>query len=155
MPYWLGSHRYLEEKGQETPEVHAQLEAMSEGGKSVVVVAKDDHVCGFVTLADELRPESAAAVADLKRSGVASATAIRVTFSDRHTVFGRAEVAGMPAHHLHAHEYVASVFEVGKAQLGYVCPLRAIRAYTLGWCDCPTQRPPASSGAALRGTHGT
>ena len=70
VPYWLGSHRYLEEKGQETPEVHAQLEAMSEGGKSVVVVGKDDHVCGFVTLADELRSESAAAVADLKRSGV-------------------------------------------------------------------------------------
>lgn len=25
--YWLGSHRYLEERGQETPEVHQQLEA--------------------------------------------------------------------------------------------------------------------------------
>ena len=70
VPYWLGSHRYLEEKRQETSEVHARLEAMSEGGKSVVVVGKDDHVCGFVTLADALRPESRAAVADLKRAGV-------------------------------------------------------------------------------------
>jgi P-type E1-E2 ATPase len=27
MPYWLGSHRYLEERGQETPAVHEELEA--------------------------------------------------------------------------------------------------------------------------------
>ena len=27
------------------------------------------------------------------------------TFSERHSVFGRVEVGGMPAHHLHAHEF--------------------------------------------------
>ena len=32
-----------------------------------------------------------------------------ITFSDRHTVFGRVEVGGMPAHHLHAHEISMSV----------------------------------------------
>ena len=29
-PFWLDSHRYLEKRGQETPEVHEQLEAMQE-----------------------------------------------------------------------------------------------------------------------------
>ena len=29
--FWLGSHRYLEERGQETPEIHERLEAMSGG----------------------------------------------------------------------------------------------------------------------------
>ena len=43
-----------------------------------------------------------------------------VTVSDRHTLFGRGEIVDMPAHHLHAHEYGASVFAVGKVQLGYV-----------------------------------
>jgi hypothetical protein len=48
-----------------------------------------------------------------------------VTFSERYTVFGRAEVARMPAHHLHAHEYSTSVFSIGKVQVGYVKHLRA------------------------------
>ena len=47
-----------------------------------------------------------------------------VTFSERHTVFGRGEVAGMPAHHLHAHEYSTSVFAISKLQIGYVRHLR-------------------------------
>ncbi|HEY0873570.1 MAG TPA: hypothetical protein VGD94_08865 [Vicinamibacterales bacterium] len=42
------------------------------------------------------------------------------TFSDRHTVFARGEIAGTPAHHLHALEYSTSVFAVGKVQIGYV-----------------------------------
>jgi hypothetical protein len=37
----------------------------------------------------------------------------------RHTVFGRAEVVGKPAHDLHAHEYGDRIFTVGKVQLGY------------------------------------
>ena len=43
-----------------------------------------------------------------------------LTLADRHTFFGRAELGGMPAHHLHAHEYSTSVFTVGKLQGGYV-----------------------------------
>src|SRR5690606_34971460 len=44
--FWLGSHRYLEERGQETPEIHQRLEAMSSAGRSVVVVGNEAHVCG-------------------------------------------------------------------------------------------------------------
>jgi hypothetical protein len=43
-----------------------------------------------------------------------------LTRADRHTFFGRAELGGMPAHHLHAHEYSTSVFTLGKLQGGYV-----------------------------------
>ena len=55
-----------------------------------------------------------------------------VTFSDRHTVFGRGEVGGMPAHHLHAHEYSTSVFAIGKVQIGYVRHLRADEGFAAG-----------------------
>ena len=68
--YWLGSHRYLEELGQETPEVHEHLESKSSAGRTVVVMGKDDHVCGFVTLADAVRPESAKAIGALREAGV-------------------------------------------------------------------------------------
>ena len=49
-----------------------------------------------------------------------------VTRSGRHTVFGRAEIGGMPAHHLHAHEYASSVFANAKVQTGYVRQLSLI-----------------------------
>lgn len=68
--YWLGSHRYLEERQQETPDVHAQLDSFANSGKTVVVVGTDDHVCGLISLADTVRPESAAAVEALHQAGI-------------------------------------------------------------------------------------
>jgi hypothetical protein len=56
----------------------------------------------------------------------------RVTVSDRHTIFGRGELGAMPAHHLHAHEFFTSIFTIGKAQLGYVRHLRALRGVQPG-----------------------
>lgn len=47
-----------------------------------------------------------------------------LTLADRHTFFSRFEVGGMPAHHLHAHEFSDSVFTVGKLQGGYIRSLR-------------------------------
>jgi hypothetical protein len=55
-----------------------------------------------------------------------------VTLSDRHTVFGRGDVGGMPAHHLHAHEYSTSVFTIAKVQVGYVRHLRAAKGLVPG-----------------------
>ena len=69
--FWLGSHRYLEERGQETPWVHERLEGMSEAGRTVVVVGNDTHVCGLIAVADSLRPEARDALAGLRREGVA------------------------------------------------------------------------------------
>ncbi|MBX9627799.1 MAG: cadmium-translocating P-type ATPase [Gemmataceae bacterium] len=68
--YWLGSHRYLEERGQETPDVHDRLEALSAAGRAVVVVGNDRHVCGFISLADTVRREAKQAVSDLRAAGV-------------------------------------------------------------------------------------
>jgi hypothetical protein len=43
-----------------------------------------------------------------------------VSVHGRHTWFGRAEIVGKPAHDLHAHEFGARVFTVGKLQGGYI-----------------------------------
>ena len=68
--YWLGSHRYLEERAQETPELHEALEQRSASGQTVVIVGTDDHVCGLISLADAIRPESADAIRQLKALGI-------------------------------------------------------------------------------------
>lgn len=68
--FWLGSHRYLEQRKQETPEVHEQLESMQEAGRTVVVVGNDEHVCGFITLADAIRGETRVAIRELHAAGV-------------------------------------------------------------------------------------
>jgi Zn2+/Cd2+-exporting ATPase len=68
--FWLGSHRYLEERGQETPEVHAQLEALSQNGVTVVIVGNDQHVCGYIALADRVRPSAMPAVNALRALGI-------------------------------------------------------------------------------------
>ncbi|HIQ21079.1 MAG TPA: HAD family hydrolase, partial [Planctomycetes bacterium] len=68
--YWLGSHRLLEERGQETPDVHQQLEAIQQAGRTVVVVGQDSHVCGLIAMADSLRPAAAETVRRLRQAGI-------------------------------------------------------------------------------------
>lgn len=70
--FWLGSHRYLGQRGQETPEIHHQLQTLQEAGRSIVVVGNDDHVCGFISLADALRPTVRQTLSELHEAGVES-----------------------------------------------------------------------------------
>lgn len=68
--FWLGSHRLLEERGQETPAVHDEIEALARTGRTVVVIGNETHVCGFLALADRIRTESKAAVAEMRQAGI-------------------------------------------------------------------------------------
>lgn len=68
--YWLGSHRYLEERGQETDEVHQRLEALSSAGRTVVVIGNATHVCGFIALADTVRAGAKQTLMALRQAGV-------------------------------------------------------------------------------------
>lgn len=93
--YWLGSHRYLEQRGQETPEVHEQLEAMQEAGRTVVVIGNDHHVCGFITLADAIREESRAVVNQLHAAGIKHL--VMLTGDNQGTAHAIAKQAGIDA----------------------------------------------------------
>jgi Cd2+/Zn2+-exporting ATPase len=68
--FWLGSHRHLEEKKMETPEVHEQLVNLSDAGRSVIVVGNDQHVCGVITVADAVRADAAKVITQLHKLGV-------------------------------------------------------------------------------------
>jgi len=68
--FWLGSHRYLEERGQETPEVHGHATELSRTGQSVVAIGNDEHVCGLIALGDSVRPEAKSVIDSLRRAGI-------------------------------------------------------------------------------------
>lgn len=69
-PFWIGSHRFMHEKGQETPAVHDRAEELEDAGHSVVAVGNDEHVCGLITIADGTRDQAPEAVRALKRVGM-------------------------------------------------------------------------------------
>lgn len=68
--YWLGSHRFLEEQGAETPEIHTQLESLEADGRTVVAIGLDRELIGFLALADAVRPTSASTLQSLREAGV-------------------------------------------------------------------------------------
>ncbi len=68
--YWLGSHRYLEERGEEPQDVHRRLEALSQGGRTVVVIGNESHVCGMIALADAVRPGAKQTLQALRDAGL-------------------------------------------------------------------------------------
>jgi len=70
--HWVGSHRYLEELREETPEIHARMQALASGGRTVVFVGDDAHVCGMVAVSDQPRARAADAILQLRRLGLRS-----------------------------------------------------------------------------------
>ena len=103
--YWVGSHRYLEERGQETPEIHAQLEAMASAGRSVVVVGNEQHVCGLIAIADAVRPEARSVVEALRAAGIEHV--VMLTGDNQATARAIAEQTGV-------HEVRAELLPVDK-----------------------------------------
>ncbi|MFZ5790662.1 MAG: heavy metal translocating P-type ATPase [Pseudomonadota bacterium] len=69
-PFWLGSHRYVVERGQDAPEIACQAEALEGDGKTVIAVGNARHVCGLIAVADTVRSEAREIVAGLHAAGV-------------------------------------------------------------------------------------
>ncbi len=68
--FWLGSHRYLIERGQGTDELAARTETFERAGRTVIAIGNARHVCGLIAVADTVRPEARATVEALRRAGV-------------------------------------------------------------------------------------
>jgi Cd2+/Zn2+-exporting ATPase len=68
--FWLGSHRFLHDKEQETPELHQQIVSMEDAGHSIVIIGNDEHVCGLISIADTIRPHAPQVIDDLKSAGL-------------------------------------------------------------------------------------
>lgn len=91
--YWLGSPRYMAERGQETDDMRGRVAAMTAAGRSVVVVGNDDHVCGLIALADAVRPAARSAIRELHDLGVGRV--VMLTGDNEATARAVAEDAGV------------------------------------------------------------
>ena len=91
--HWVGSHDYVESLGIETPQVHDQLQRLGAQGRTVAVVGRSREVCGFLTLADGVRPEAAGVVQALRREGIAHTAML--TGDNAATARGIADAAGV------------------------------------------------------------
>lgn len=94
--FWLGSHRFSHERGVECPDVHAQAEAIEDAGHSVVFVGTGDHVCGLISVADEIRTETPAVLGELRTAGIRHITML--TGDNEGTAKAIAETAGVDAY---------------------------------------------------------
>jgi Cd2+/Zn2+-exporting ATPase len=69
-PFWLGSHRYVVERGQDEPEIARQAEALEADGNTVIIIGNSRHVCGMIAVADTVRPEAPDIVRQLHAAGI-------------------------------------------------------------------------------------
>jgi Cu+-exporting ATPase len=67
-PYLLGSPSYIAEQGVTLDE--ASILALQQQGKTVVAVAREQMLLGYIAIADKIRPSSRIAVARLRNMGV-------------------------------------------------------------------------------------
>lgn len=92
---WLGSHRYVVERGQDTPDSAEQAHALEMAGKTVIAVGNDRHVCGLVAVADTIRPEARQVMRQLHATGISKI--IMLTGDNRVTAEAIAREVGIDA----------------------------------------------------------
>ncbi len=95
--FWLGSHRYLVERLQETAEVTRHADSIQRDGRTVVVIRNETHACGLIAVADVVRPGAAEAIRLLRKAGVPHL--IMLTGDNRETAEAIAREAGIDEDH--------------------------------------------------------
>ncbi len=68
--FWIGSHRLMHERGEDTPDVHKKVLEFEDAGHTAVAIGNDEHVCGIISIADSVRPQANNAISAIKKAGV-------------------------------------------------------------------------------------
>jgi Cd2+/Zn2+-exporting ATPase len=95
--YWIGSHRLLEQRQGNDHDLHARATRLEDAGHSLVFIWCEDHVCGLISIADQLRPEARAALQDLKILGIEKI--VMLTGDNRGTANAMAAATGVDECH--------------------------------------------------------
>ena len=66
---YAGNDRYMESIGADTAALRAAAEMLAAAGKTPLYFAEDRQLLGVIAVADVVKPDSAAAIAGLRRSG--------------------------------------------------------------------------------------
>lgn len=91
--FWIGSHRFMHEKGQETDEVHSRALELEGASHTVIAIGNETHVCGLVSIADSLRAGVPQVVDAIRRAGVR--TVVMLTGDNEGTARAIAAEAGI------------------------------------------------------------
>lgn len=95
--FWLGSHRYVVERGQNTVDSAREAEALEAQGDTVIVVGNTRHICGLIAVADTIRPEARGVIRQLREAGVAHI--VMLTGDNRVTAEAIARAVGIDEAH--------------------------------------------------------
>jgi Cd2+/Zn2+-exporting ATPase len=95
--FWIGSHRFMHEQGTETDEIHVAAIDLEDAGHTVAAVGNDEHVCGLISVADEVREGIAQTIDDLRAVGVEHI--VLLTGDNKQTAQAIAKVAGVDEFH--------------------------------------------------------
>ncbi|MBE0536122.1 MAG: cadmium-translocating P-type ATPase [Phycisphaerae bacterium] len=91
--FWIGSHRFMDEMGQETSDIHQRAESLEDAGHSVIAMGNDRHVCGLISVSDGVRENARDALQALKHTGVHRI--VMLTGDNTACAAGVAEVTGV------------------------------------------------------------
>jgi Zn2+/Cd2+-exporting ATPase len=112
--FWVGSQRWLEERGDETPALHGRLVELSSAGRTVVAVGNQTHTCGLIALADGVRDDAKRGIAALHAVGIRRV--VMLTGDNRPTALAIAEQVGIDdvRAELLPEDKVAAIEELGR-----------------------------------------
>lgn len=69
--FWIGSHRFMHEKGRkENEEAHRLAIELEDAGHSVIAIGDFTHICGLISIADEPRPYLYEIISAIKGLGI-------------------------------------------------------------------------------------
>ena len=88
----LGNHRWIEERGQCSPELEARMQVHEQQGRTVTLLADQDGPLALVAVADSLKPSSQAAVREMQALGL---TPVMLTGDNPTTAQAVAALAGI------------------------------------------------------------
>jgi len=88
----IGNLRLMESNGLELDGLQGTMEKLQAQAKTAMLVAVDDELAGVIAVADEIKPSSKEAIADLKSMGL---NIVMLTGDNQHTAEAIAREAGL------------------------------------------------------------
>lgn len=105
--HFIGSPRWLEERGLDVEAAAADIKSLQETGKTVILVSGDEKLLGLLAVSDAVRPGARRAVERLKTAGIGKT--VMLTGDNCNTAAVIAGQAGID-------EYMAGLLPEGKVE---------------------------------------